>query len=448
MLEVGEDVVVETPRGPVLGTVRSHVQRRYMSPENILRVLRKANAEDARQAVTHERREQEAYRFAIDRIRTRDLPMKLIRAQFMHDGSKIVFFFSAEGRVDFRDLVKDLAHKFRTRIEMHQIGVRDGARMLGGVGPCGRELCCSTFLENFAPVSIRMAKDQGLTLNPKKVSGMCGRLMCCLVYEQQLYKSMRRRMPRSGTAVFTEAGPGVILSVDVINSRATVELQDMNRRTFLLSELATSEPKPREIVDDFIELPQNPDFLWDDVLRDFDEELVREAQLSEPSQADNTNERRDRQANSSENPERRRRARRRRPKTESGDASEQAASPNNDQGNAERPQNQEQRDNNQRRRRRSRHKPQGEGAPPAGEATPQAENNSSNKPKRQRRTRRPKPQGKDGEGKAQGNKPSNQGSGNKQGGDAKSSDSRKRRRPRRRKKDDGGSGGSSDKKSD
>src|SRR5690606_31916253 len=163
---------------------------------------------DIKQAKTNENIERDAYRFGIERIRARNLPMTLIRAQFMQDGSKIVFYFRAEGRIDFRDLVKGLAHRFRARIEMHQIGVRDGARMLGGIGPCGRELCCSTFLDNFEPVSIRMAKDQGLTLNPKKVSGMCGRLMCCLVYEQQLYRRMRTRLPRSGQAVATEFGKG------------------------------------------------------------------------------------------------------------------------------------------------------------------------------------------------------------------------------------------------
>ncbi|MCA9647114.1 MAG: hypothetical protein KC492_40775, partial [Myxococcales bacterium] len=147
------------------------------------------------------------------------------------------------------------------RIEMHQIGVRDGARMLGGIGPCGRELCCSTFLEHFAPVSIRMAKEQGLTLNPKKVSGMCGRLMCCLVYEQQLYKKNRRRLPRPRQQVTTEQGEGIILSVDVINERLLVELEDTNRKTFALHEVILHGSQSADVVDeDAADLRE--EYLW------------------------------------------------------------------------------------------------------------------------------------------------------------------------------------------
>lgn len=264
-LRVGDEVIVETSRGPSIARVEGHVHRRLLPAESIPRVLRRASEQDLEMAERNEEREEACYRFALERIRTRKLPMKLVRAQFMHDGSKIVFYFSADGRIDFRDLVKDLAHRFRTRIEMHQIGVRDGARMLGGIGPCGRELCCSTFLESFAPVSIRMAKEQGLTLNPKKVSGMCGRLMCCLVYEQSLYKKKRRKMPRPGTEVFTEHGKGTIYSIDVINSRVTVELLDTNRKLLDLKEVAFEEPKVDLTVDaDALE----PSYLWDDLLED------------------------------------------------------------------------------------------------------------------------------------------------------------------------------------
>ena len=271
-LSVGQDVVVETSRGPTIARVTGQVQRQFRAPDDVFRVVRVATPEDVAQAQRNAKQETQAYRFALERVRSRRLPMKLIRAQLMQDQSKIVFFFSADGRIDFRELVKDLAHQFRTRIEMHQIGVRDGARMVGGIGPCGRELCCSTFLEHFAPVSIRMAKDQGLTLNPRKVSGMCGRLMCCLVYEQQLYKKMRRKLPRLGTPVFTELGPGKITSVDVINSRVGVVLEDHNFKLMDLHDVTTKEPLAAQVVDDASVEVLTPDFLWDDVAQSYAED--------------------------------------------------------------------------------------------------------------------------------------------------------------------------------
>ncbi|RVU48188.1 hypothetical protein EA187_01760 [Lujinxingia sediminis] len=241
-LREGDHVIVDTERGPTLAEICGVVSRKVLPTDSLPRVLRKATEADIAQADKHAGFEEQAYRFAIERIRSRKLQMKLIRAQYMHDGSKLVFYFSADGRIDFRDLVKDLAHKFRTRIEMHQIGVRDGARMLGGIGPCGRELCCSTFLDNFEPVSIRMAKDQGLTLNPKKVSGMCGRLMCCLVYEQQLYRRMRTKLPRAGKMVRTELGEAKILEVDVINRRVMVSFADNNRKMLPVTEIELIDP--------------------------------------------------------------------------------------------------------------------------------------------------------------------------------------------------------------
>lgn len=236
-LDPGEEVIVNTDRGHAIARVVSAVSRSLVEAGEVPQVLRRATDSDVLQAERNERNEREAYRFAIERIRTRKLPMKLVRTQCMHDGSKMVFFFSADGRVDFRDLVKDLAHKFRTRIEMFQIGVRDGTRMIGGIGPCGRELCCSSFLTHFEPISIRMAKDQGLTLNPRKISGMCGRLMCCLVYEQKVYRRMRKRLPRPGAEVVTPEGAGTVESMDIINQRITVSLADERRETFDLQDL-------------------------------------------------------------------------------------------------------------------------------------------------------------------------------------------------------------------
>ncbi len=262
LVHPGDQLIVETDKGPVIGKVTGQVTRKVLKANSLQRVVRKASEQDIERADKNEELEVEAHHFAVQRIRERALPMKLIRAQYMQDGSRIVFYFSADGRIDFRDLVKDLAHRFRTRIEMHQIGVRDGTRMIGGIGPCGRELCCSTFLENFAPVSIRMAKDQGLTLNPAKVSGMCGRLMCCLVYEQQVYRRMRKRLPRAGQRVETPDGLGKVLELDVINQRVIVELEDTNRRTYENADVMLHDPKRGQTPK--AEEPPS-DYLWDDL---------------------------------------------------------------------------------------------------------------------------------------------------------------------------------------
>lgn len=266
-LQPGDDVIVETNRGPAIARVKSTVHRKVLPPDQVIRVVRKATEADHAQQQTNEELERQAYAFAISRIRERDLYMKLVRVQVMQDGSRIVFYFSSEGRVDFRDLVKDLAHHLRTRIEMHQIGVRDGTRMIGGIGPCGRELCCSTFLTDFAPVSIRMAKDQGLTLNPAKVSGMCGRLMCCLVYEQAVYKRMRKSLPRAGRMVTTPEGLAKVIEVDVINERVQVILEDSNRRTFRAADVQYHDPKAQvDNVDEADDI--EVDYVWDDLLPD------------------------------------------------------------------------------------------------------------------------------------------------------------------------------------
>ena len=245
-LNKSDHVIAETSKGPSLAVITSEVYREVLSKGSLKRVLRKATGQDLSRAEVNGRREAEAFAYAIDRLRHRRLDMKLIQVHCMHDGSKLIFYFSADGRIDFRELVKDLAHRFRTRIEMRQIGARDGARMIGGIGPCGRELCCSTFLESFAPVSIRMAKNQGLTLNPKKVSGMCGRLMCCLVYEQQIYHRARRRLPRAGRLVETVEGRGTIKSVDVVQEKVKVLLEEGPMEIFPVSEVVVLTPRDLE----------------------------------------------------------------------------------------------------------------------------------------------------------------------------------------------------------
>jgi cell fate regulator YaaT (PSP1 superfamily) len=186
-LAPGDSVVVQTPEGPAVGTVTRAVaaiaERKRPSDDSQARVVRKATQDDVVARLKHQQREQEAHRICLMKIRERGLAMKLARVEQIFDGSRLIFYYTAEGRVDFRELVRDLAAHFRTRIEMRQIGVRDEARMLGGYGSCGRPLCCTTWLQSFEPISIKMAKQQKLSLNPSKLSGMCGRLKCCLRYE-------------------------------------------------------------------------------------------------------------------------------------------------------------------------------------------------------------------------------------------------------------------------
>jgi cell fate regulator YaaT (PSP1 superfamily) len=182
----GDSVVVHTPEGPAIGTVARaipEIAARKRPPDESTRVVRKATREDVVMRFKHQQREQEAQRICLLKIRERGLAMKLARVEQIFDGSRLIFYYTAEGRVDFRELVRDLAAHFRTRIEMRQIGVRDEARILGGYGSCGRPLCCTTWLQSFEPISIKMAKQQNLSLNPSKLSGMCGRLKCCLRYE-------------------------------------------------------------------------------------------------------------------------------------------------------------------------------------------------------------------------------------------------------------------------
>ena len=194
--------------------------------EPLRKVVRKANPWDVIQVEKNKKKIKEVMDSCSNKIRERKLVMKLIDAEFSFDRSKIVFYFTAEGRVDFRDLVKDLANAFKTRIELKQIGVRDEAKMLGGLGPCGRALCCATHLKDFEPVTIKMAKEQNLPLNPTKISGLCGRLMCCLGYEYSTYKDLMKGMPHEGEVIKTPKGNGKVISVNALRRAVTVELED------------------------------------------------------------------------------------------------------------------------------------------------------------------------------------------------------------------------------
>jgi cell fate regulator YaaT (PSP1 superfamily) len=216
----GDRVVVEVQRATALATVVS--SRPTPVDAETPKVLRRADSRDLSRDEHNQVREREAHRLCLSRIRARNMSMKLVKVDVLFDGSKAIFYFCAEGRVDFRELVRDLAQGLHTRIEMKQIGARDETKMLGGVGPCGRELCCSTWLREFQAVSVRMAKEQGLSLNPSKLSGMCGRLKCCLRYEYDTYLELRRELPKVGAVVTSLKGDGVVLRHNVLKQTVIV----------------------------------------------------------------------------------------------------------------------------------------------------------------------------------------------------------------------------------
>jgi cell fate regulator YaaT (PSP1 superfamily) len=225
---VGDEVVVETAKGIELGTcvrtIHTVDEAALISP--LRPVLRIATPEDIALAESNRKKEKEAFDLCQKKIEEHKLEMKLVDVEYSFDGSKILFFFTSEGRVDFRELVKDLAGIYRTRIELRQIGVRDSARLVGGLGICGRPFCCSTFLDDFQPVSIKMAKSQSLSLNPVKISGTCGRLMCCLKYEQDSYEHLLKTMPKVDAEVDTPKGKGKVTAVNLLRRTVNVKLDD------------------------------------------------------------------------------------------------------------------------------------------------------------------------------------------------------------------------------
>ncbi|MFO7983046.1 MAG: stage 0 sporulation family protein [Desulfuromonadales bacterium] len=245
-LETGDAVVVETDRGRTLGTVviaPREVPKKQL-PNSLKGVQRKATEKDLDAADKFLEREEAAYRYCMQRIQERKMEMKLVRAEYVFDGSKIVFYFTADGRIDFRDLVKDLAQHFHTRIEMRQIGVRDEAKITGGIGICGRELCCCTFLRDFQPVSVKMAKEQGLALNPSKISGQCGRLLCCLGYEFETYCSLKKALPKSGKKIRYAGKEAEVIKQNVLNQTVRVRTADNSIVELTLEEIREHAEAP------------------------------------------------------------------------------------------------------------------------------------------------------------------------------------------------------------
>ncbi|WP_298436007.1 stage 0 sporulation family protein [Geobacter sp.] len=227
-LKPGDRVIVETERGRSIATVVTPPREYEESqlPEGLKNIIRLAEASDVESAARNAAREKDAFDFCLRKIKERGMDMKLVRVEYLFDGSKAIFYFTADGRVDFRELVKDLAHQFHTRIEMRQIGVRDEAKMIGGIGICGRELCCSSFLRDFEPVSVKMAKEQNLALNPTKISGQCGRLLCCLGYEYETYCSLKKCLPKCGKLVKCGGVEGEVVKMNVLEGSVTVRTDD------------------------------------------------------------------------------------------------------------------------------------------------------------------------------------------------------------------------------
>lgn len=227
-IKTGDMVIVETARGIECGKVV--IAKREVPEEEVVlplkNVIRVATDEDLQHVEENKAKEVEAFKICLEKIKKHGLEMKLIDVEYTFDNNKILFYFTADGRVDFRELVKDLASVFRTRIELRQIGVRDEAKMMGALGPCGRTLCCCTHLCEFHPVSIKMAKEQSLSLNPSKISGTCGRLMCCLKYEQENYEYLLKKMPKVDAVVKTPHGPGTVVYVNLLKERIKVKLDD------------------------------------------------------------------------------------------------------------------------------------------------------------------------------------------------------------------------------
>lgn len=255
-IEKGNYVVVETARGIEFGEcvigIKEVREEDIVAP--LKSVIRIASEEDIEKHFNNKAKEENAFNICLNKIQEHKLTMKLIDVEYTFDNNKVIFYFTADGRVDFRELVKDLATIFKTRIELRQIGVRDEAKMLGGLGPCGRPMCCSSFLGDFASVSIKMAKEQNLSLNPTKISGICGRLMCCLNYEQSTYEDIRKRMPQVGSKVKTEEGIiGEVISNNTVKETVRLKYRKLEEEIindFKIDNLELLEGSYEDSIDD------------------------------------------------------------------------------------------------------------------------------------------------------------------------------------------------------
>jgi cell fate regulator YaaT (PSP1 superfamily) len=253
VLKKGAKVIVITKEGPAIGCVSTEPQNRagHMPEKPLKKIFRLATGDEIARFDRNCELERTVYDYCYQKIKERSLPMCLVSAERRFDGSKLIVYFTADGRVDFRELVKDLVGKFRTRIEMRQIGVRHQSKMVGGLGTCGRPLCCAAFLTNFSPVTIKMAKEQNISLNPSKISGMCGRLMCCLTFEHEIYEKMKKDLPKIGRKVMTDTGEGKVIRQNVLKETLNVRLEsgeeiEVNARNVVLEGIFRKSQKRSE----------------------------------------------------------------------------------------------------------------------------------------------------------------------------------------------------------
>jgi cell fate regulator YaaT (PSP1 superfamily) len=248
VLNKGDRVMVVTEEGPAIGCVSTMPQNMTSggADRNLKKIFRLATREEIERYESDCNLENEVYEYCHLKVKERSMPMRLVSVERRFDGGKMVVYFTADGRVDFRQLVKDLVGKFRTRIEMRQIGVRHQAKMVGGLGTCGRALCCSAFLSTFDPVTIKMAKKQNISLNPNKISGMCGRLMCCLTFEHEYYEKIKKNFPKIGKRIMTTEGEGKVIRQNVLKETVTVALDSGTELEIPIKDLATGSSLPKE----------------------------------------------------------------------------------------------------------------------------------------------------------------------------------------------------------
>ncbi|MBN2539618.1 MAG: stage 0 sporulation family protein [Deltaproteobacteria bacterium] len=247
VLKDGDMAIVDTESGSAMGVAVNGIRAisHDKLPHNLRKVVRRATDDDLKVHEDNVKTEEEAQKFCMERVKERKLSMRLVGVESHFDKSKLVFYFTAENRVDFRELVKDLVQKYKMRIELRQIWVRSEARICGGIGMCGRELCCASFLNNFAPVSIKMAKEQNMLLNPEKISGLCGRLMCCLAFEHETYARAKKNMPKCGKSIITPEGKGKVVRQNILEETVVVDLGDGKEVEISVHELQRKDKNQR-----------------------------------------------------------------------------------------------------------------------------------------------------------------------------------------------------------
>ena len=379
-LKPGDKVIVETDRGRALGSVVLTPSELDGAAEKreLKNVTRQATEEDLQLAETNAAREETAFRYCRAKVIERQMEMKMVKAEYLFDGSKIIFYFTSDGRVDFRELVKDLAHHFHTRIEMRQIGVRDEAKLVGGLGICGQSLCCCTFLTEFTPVSVKMAKEQNLALNPNKISGQCGRLLCCLSYEYDTYCKMRKGMPKNGMKMTVDGLNAYVFETDILGQKVGIRIADGRSLKMSIAEFKELQDSGGKLpenapVDELLSLPR---------VQPKEQRKVHEKPQQKPDKKDSTDQ-------ASEPPKRKRRRRRRKPGGGSGEGSNNPQQSSGDKGqtagSSEPPPKQE---NNKGKPQQGDQPAQQDGSPPSGE---------QKKRRRRRRSNRngPKPESSD-----------------------------------------------------